>query len=325
MEPFRRQLERALAASRRPLEQARQAAATIAFPSEQLQRTIRKMQIPNDQLRRRLNRQSMLPDEQIRRLARQATLPTERIADQLARLTPKLPDMEQLNRVVAQAAEAAQRALKAAFPPNWHELTWEEMRSALGFGAESGINVVWAPRAQIVGELLTAADHETREQILVDREYEILEDLDRCLDLATHPSVEPEVLYAREAIASQRDGGPAAAQALSASVLSALVHDEFQFERFADAREKFTSEDPDDVDLQLARMTMLKQTFGRALHHTDHAPGPGFNRHATLHAHDGAFTRPNALAALLLLVGVVRELDVWFKRDDEQNEQREAA
>jgi hypothetical protein len=149
--------------------------------------------------------------------------------------------------------------------------------------------------------------------------------LEACLAEVTHSDLSDDVGLRKKALRAQRNGHPEAAHALTASVLSGLVHEEFGFERFSQARERWTSDDPSEVELSVARLAALLQVFGRALHQTDHATGPGFNRHATAHGHPTHYTQANAIAAHMLLVGLLRELDFWFKREDEEREERDAA
>jgi len=249
---------------------------------------------------------------------REKTLPMmERFQEQVRESLARLPELGLILRRLEDFSEGIQRTLDVALP-NWRGLEVEEIEPALDFGAETGITTVWVPRGDIVRELLAARDDADRDRVLVEHETEILEDFHECLAAVTHGELREEADLCGKALAAHRAGHPEAAHALTASVLSGLVHEKFGYKHFSDARARFTEDDPNDVALSVVRLTALLQVFGRALHHTDYAPGPGFNRHATAHGHAGQYTQVNAIAAHMLLVGLLRELDFWFKREDDE-------
>jgi hypothetical protein len=227
------------------------------------------------------------------------------------------PPSAQLLETVRKQGEALKRLATEFFPPNWDGRATGEVDQILAMSQSTGLNTVWVPRLEIIRELLVAPDDAARNAVLVNREDDILEDMDSCLDGVTHTSTTEELRLARDAVSALRDGHPAAAQALAASVLSGLVHTAFAFKRFADARARFTRDDPNEVSMRQFRLTAILHTFGRALAKTDEAD-PGFNRHASLHAHEGHYIREHAISALLLLVGVLREVDVLLNRRDRE-------
>jgi hypothetical protein len=219
------------------------------------------------------------------------------------------------------ARDAIAAAWKEAMPANWHGFEVGDVTAAIDTATASGINLVWVPRADIVRAVCAAEHDADREAVLVDHRSEIVGDLDDVIAQVTLPSLGHLSRMARQAIAACRDGHFAAAQSHAAAALSGVVHDVFGHKRFSDARAAFSKDDPDDVALSTLRLCVLRQVFARALEHTNYAE-PGFNRNASLH---GAFpdqhTDANALAALLLLVGVLREVQAFL----EAQEQIEAA
>jgi hypothetical protein len=245
-------------------------------------------------------RDLMFPTEQLHAIVRQFTWPLEALQEQIAGM-----------------GEPLRQAVAEAMPPNWEGRDVGEVDRFLAMSAETGLNVVWVPRLDILEQLAAAEGEAERNAVLTDRRDDILPDIEACLDEVTHDGVADELHLAKSAVAAVRDGYEAPGQALAASVLSGLVHTTFDFKRLATARERFIRDDPDQVALRMFRVTVILRTFGRALARTDEAD-PGFNRHASLHALEGQYTGPNAISALLLLAGVIREVDHLLHRQDRE-------
>jgi hypothetical protein len=220
---------------------------------------------------------------------------------------------ERLLDVARQHGEAMKRLVDEAFPPNWEGREVGEVDQILELSLRTGLNTVWVPRLDVIRELLNGADDEARDAVLVRRQPEIMEDIDGSLDCVTHESMVEELRLTRAAVASLRDGHAAPAQALAASVLSGIVHTTFAFSKFAEARARFVRDDPNEVALRVFRLTAILHTLARALTKTDEADH-GFNRHKSLHAHEGHYTRAHAISALMLLAGVLREVDLQLNR-----------
>lgn len=231
-----------------------------------------------------------------------------------------LPDPAIMLEGLQRTAETARRRLLAHFPDNWEGLESHQLIAATRLGSQSGINVLWVPRVEVIRQLLAVEDRE-RDSVLVAAEVDIFDDFAAQLREVAHPGLDHVPKLAAEAIAAHRDGHHAPAQALAAAALSRVVHANFGYKRFADARIRFERDDPlHGVELPLFRISALMQTFGRALHHTDHA-APGFNRHASTHAiAEDQYTEANSIAAMLLLVGLLRELDYLFEQEDRRRD-----
>jgi hypothetical protein len=112
-------------------------------------------------------------------------------------------------------------------------------------------------------------------------------------------------------------------QPLVSSVLTHTVNNIFDIEKLAEARADWKREDPMEGKLGFEfRYRTIFRSFARCLERADRNPPPGFNRgasvgHFNLHAQ---LTPPNALAALLLVVAVTRELSYIFSALDEAEE-----
>jgi hypothetical protein len=228
---------------------------------------------------------------------------------------------DHVRKLIDAHAISFKEQLQRALPPNWLGMSHAEMDEAIAFSEATGVNLVWLPRRTIIDELVEAGPDDAIE-ILVQRQEEILVDIRHVLGEVTHGDSADWLRLAECAVEVAEEGQLEAAQALATNILSGIVEHVFAM-RLRDAREEFRRDDPDHVALRVFRMTVLLRVFGRALITTDQA-GPGFNRHASTHLFVESYTPANAIAALMLLAGVVRELDVLYRRH-EQREAEEAA
>lgn len=229
----------------------------------------------------------------------------QRVSAALAPVVELLP--EYLGRFSA-AVVHLDKAVRHGFPENWLELDTDGVLGAADLITQHGINVVWVPRAVIVRELIAAPDHEARENLLVVREREILDDV-ASLNVTTHPALAHPVDAVREAVTAFEGGHTRAAQALAAVALSALIHDTLGEPEFGPFRKKIEAVDLDHLGFEELRLGGVLRCVARAIYSTDYA-GPGFNRHSTAHfLRPDQYTRPNAVAGLMLVAGLVRELD----------------
>jgi hypothetical protein len=242
----------------------------------------------------------------------------ERVAERVRPIVERLPEWAEQARLFAERFE---ESLRAAYPTNWLHLEAEDVIGAGELMTKQGLNVAWVPRVGVVRELLTAPDAEAREQVMHDREAEILDDIRRSLAATSHPELVEPVNALAEAVGSFGDGRYRSAQALATVTLGTLIHDAFGDSKFADARRKFEAFDPEEAPLQEFRLSAVLRCVARALEPTTVA-GPGFNRHASAHrVSTDQYTRTNALASLMLVAGVLRELDFWFGVEDENDQQ----
>lgn len=261
-----------------------------------------------------------LPSEKIQGLVAEVSLPSEKM-QQLVREQLKELAFPRA-RLIEAAREAIVRSrqlLETSLPPNWSGMSARDVDRVLAFSDQTGVNTVWVPRLEIINELTAADSADAVERVLTARARDILADIDACIDGVTHRSMTEGLRLTREAVAAARDGHYVAAQALAGSVLTSLVHTTLGFERFKDARARFMRDDPDHVGLSVFRLTVTLRTLGRALTPTWEAD-PGFNRHASLHAHSGHYTPIHSLSALMLLAGVLREVDHQLNRQDRERE-----
>jgi hypothetical protein len=214
----------------------------------------------------------------------------------------------------------AERGLAGSFldqllPVNWQTLRVGEPQEAQLFMEKAGVCLVWVPRAEVVQTLLVCADRPEREQALLDHAEVILADIEAALAAVSHPQIGELKESAIEAVAAFRGGHPRASQALSAAVISAILEDHYGFEGFGKARKAFEAERPSEVGVWSSRRVSVQVALHRAILRSDQmAADGGFNRHLTAHSVDGEqYSRPNALSALLLAAGSLRELQEMYR------------
>jgi hypothetical protein len=214
----------------------------------------------------------------------------------------------------------AERGLAGSFldqllPVNWQTLRIGQLQAAQRLMEETGICLVWVPRAEVIQALLSCANKPEREQALLKHAEEILADIDAILAAASHPQIRELKESGAEAVAAFRSGYERASQALSAAVVSAILEDHYGFEGFGHAREAFEAERPTDVGVWSSRRVSIQVALHRAILRSDQMPPDGgFNRHLTAHSVDGEqYSRPNTLSALLLAAGSLRELQEMYR------------
>jgi hypothetical protein len=240
-------------------------------------------------------------------------------------------NLERTRELLAVASEIgkANRELRErAFPPNWTDFSMDEIKACVEFMDETGYSLVWVPRGEIVRELL-ATPVDRREQVLVESAAAIMEDLDGALAEIRHTELIELRDHVADSVAAFRDGHPRAAQALATSVLTTAMHVHLGLKRFKDARDEFSKRDPMEVEVTLFKIAAIYKTANRAVETymgKDDEPIPTiFNRHASTHRVSRIqYTKANAIAALLLVTSLLRELEPLFhfqfpERNDDEN------
>jgi hypothetical protein len=224
-------------------------------------------------------------------------------------LSPKLGS---LFRDVQKAAEA----LLLDLPLNWREMSAEENRQVVELMVQEGLCLAWAPRIEIVKELVDAEDHEARCEILLRHSEEIIDDVEQTLDEVSREDLAPATEAAKEVISTYRDGHTEPAQAYAAVAATHLIHDVFGANSFGEVRDTFKDRDPfTEVGMDEFAFVAVGQTLVRTLDRFDDA-GDGFNRNLTLHRLGTFHNVPNLLSVLLLLGGLIRELDRFLEAEE---------
>jgi hypothetical protein len=203
---------------------------------------------------------------------------------------------------------ATERVFRRVFPPNWFELSIGAQTIARTRMVETGVCLAWVPRADVVYAFIAAKGKAERDAVLVEHAAAILDDADRVLAEVTHPRLASLRDVASEGLRSYRVGVKRAAQALSAAAVSAVLADHLGETEFRRARQRLTAAEA--RDLRDLRRVSVELALAAAIAVTHVEPPPeGFNRHLSAHGVDpDQYTDAHALAGLMLLVGVLREL-----------------
>jgi hypothetical protein len=213
-------------------------------------------------------------------------------------------------------AEGIEQLWRQNTPENWHELDDSGELDVVDLVEQSGIPVMWAPRAAIIEELI-AAENSERYEVLVRSSGDVLDDLAAVLERARGADVEGHAEacdFADEAIAAARDGHWSAAQAVTASGLGQVLHGMLGYPVFrglGGAYRKFSQRDVEETAMMVLKAALLEVCTARALTDIHKAQLAGFNRHGTQHGDRRFFSQANALCALLLLLGWIREF-TWL-------------
>ncbi|MFF5475432.1 hypothetical protein [Streptomyces achromogenes] len=208
--------------------------------------------------------------------------------------------------------------LQAVDPENWRgeRLRRLDMLEVM----EEGIPLVWTPSADVIRELLDAPDAPTRRKMLERQAPAVVEDCRTALTDVARTDLASEVDYLHDCLDSIGNGKYAAAQVLASSVLDTILRAMVRADpRLQNTKGGFTFH---ILSAQLPKATpdtLVGQFRAYCIHtsiHKAYEPyfGPPvpeeYNRHATAHAAGPTqITLANALAAVMLAVGLVRELE----------------
>lgn len=210
---------------------------------------------------------------------------------------------------IQQAMKRLYELGEASLPPNWRSLSKDEQLELFDWMLDLGWCLAWAPRSEIISELLSADNaHET----LLNGKEEVIEDLFLVLEEVDEPVLERHKQGAREALESFVEGRMIAAQATSSSLLTHVLYDIMEMDKLKDARVKLSDFDPHEVSFQNYRTATVLATIGNRTLEMYH-PGDGvpthFNRHASTHTlSEAQYNEVNALVSLLNLISLLREL-----------------
>jgi hypothetical protein len=262
---------------------------------------------------RRLSRQmvGISRSLDVNRSLNKSMAPVVKAIQQLKPLSPNL--LEQVRRM----AEVVRDEFQRTAPPNWPELDFGLWRDAIALGTDHGINVLWAPRTEIIRQLIDAADESGRSDILLTREADILNEVDDVLAGVTLGRFGHLPDLARKAVAAQLAGHPEAGQALASAVMTGVVERVLGIDGIGKARRSFHESSPWESGAGALPLRTILYTLGRALHRMDEAP-PGFNRNSSAHGHPTQYTRVNATISMLMMAGLLGELQRFLADQDSE-------
>jgi len=153
---------------------------------------------------------------------------------------------------------AAEQLFRAVVPPNWWNLSIGAQAAARRTMLETGLCLVWVPRASVIPSIVSAKTKAERDRVLVAAEADLLEDVEAVLADVTHVRLEYLAGAAREAHSGYRTGYPRAAQALASSILSGVLDEHFGMPGFKNAVGRLEAERPDEVGLRVFRRVSVQ-------------------------------------------------------------------
>lgn len=139
-----------------------------------------------------------------------------------------------LQRIAAQAKEfypadllglrSVERRLRAfLLPENLLKADVASWPWLLRISVKDGVCLAWAPRAELIEELMGLRTSGERHRLLVDRRCDVVDDVEETLAHVDHTSLSDDVQFALQAAACVRAGRHAAAQALLGNLLDTLM------------------------------------------------------------------------------------------------------
>lgn len=232
----------------------------------------------------------------------------------------KLPDPAPWLRGFQKQGGSWREAMKEALPANWRELKSDELKQAVELMKADGLNLAWAPRKELVRQLITAKTHTNRCRILIDNREEIIEDVQSVLQSIERHDLQPVAEAGFEAICTYRDGHPAPAQTYAAAAVGEILHGPLGYETFGEVKRTFRGKDPiNDVGFRSFPLFAVGHALARTLDRFKDA-GDGFNRNLTQHRIGSPHSEPNLLTVLLLLAGLLPEVERMLNRHDARQE-----
>jgi hypothetical protein len=205
-------------------------------------------------------------------------------------------------------------------PSNWRDLEATKVGTVLELMTATGLGLVWVPRQAVLLELLQAPVDEVYGLILV-HEKTILDDVKHALTEVVAHELQDIRNAAEAALLAYRGKHHSAAQALAAAALTDAIEVHLATS-LSKLRRQYEEVNVLEGPLEGLRLLSLLVAMARSVltqfDRADSIP-PTFNRHASLHTVAlRQYTRRNALAALLLLGAVVREMQEWEPHGDAQ-------
>ncbi|SHG92382.1 hypothetical protein SAMN05444351_3668 [Geodermatophilus nigrescens] len=196
-------------------------------------------------------------------------------------------------------------------PSNWPPgVDVDRMTTAI---TVDGIPLVWAPREDVVADVLNATDWTARVAVLVEHQDAVIEDCQAVLDEVTSPTYEGKVLLARQALNALKAGHPQPAQALAVVVTESAVARAIH-PTYDRVKNKVRLADLEDVHIYELRLRAALAPLHRFYTEWTEGKTPGdmpkaLSRHVTVHsAAPEHFTEANAVLAVLTASTVLRAL-----------------
>ncbi|MET7605930.1 hypothetical protein ABZS96_26135 [Streptomyces avermitilis] len=222
------------------------------------------------------------------------------------------------NEAFKLATSTVWERLQGLDPENWRadQLNRLDMLTVM----EEGIPLVWTPSADVIRDLLDAPDAPARRKVLEQQVAAIVDHCRTVLSNVGRSDLTAQVDFLNDCLDSISSGKYAAAQALASSVLDTVLRAMVRADPSLQGRRgQFDFKSLAAQLPKASRDTVVGQFRAYCIHTSIHKAyeqyfGPPvpeeYNRHATAHAAGPTqITLANGLAAVMLAVGMVRELE----------------
>ncbi|MEV0529946.1 hypothetical protein AB0I66_41720 [Streptomyces sp. NPDC050439] len=202
----------------------------------------------------------------------------------------------------------------------------------LRISVKDGVCLAWAPRAELIEDLMLLKTTRQRHRLLIDRRADVVDDVEESLAHVDHPALSGDVNFTLEAAECVRAGHDAAAQALLGNLLDTLMRrhghawlqGHFPQAQFAGtgshkmvAGALGTRSGAGDFKvLMLAPYLVVSAMKNMFLNGVDQQDT--FNRHLGAHNASVDSCRSEfALSALLTVQALLRQLDMYLYAEEE--------
>jgi hypothetical protein len=214
------------------------------------------------------------------------------------------------SRSSADGESSARSFADLILPANWMTLRLGVLNRARHLMTETGICLAWVPGPDVIESIVGASTKEERDQVLIANSDSILDDIEHVVAEVNNPQLLELRSGAEEAVSAFEGGLCMASQAMSAAVITAVLEDHYGFKRFDEARRVFDTEHPNTASVWSSRRIAVQWAIRQAILGPHQRPvDGGFSRHLTAHSVNRTqYNEPNALNALLLAAGSLREL-----------------
>ena len=223
-------------------------------------------------------------------------------------------DVSRLTLQIETIRKFAER-LRRLIPDNLRGLSVHELRRVAEISAAERWALAWAPRAEIVQAVLAADSAETRQEVLVQRMPEVLDDCEGVLRTVKVPALAELSDFALQAVGACQAGHEGAAQALATNVLDTAIdkHLGTVLQLTASgatrkAKEAFGRQLDDETTLLLWRRIVscsgIPPSYDSYVYEERAA---WYSRHGTAHCVNGnLYSAANALRSILLVTSLLR-------------------
>lgn len=188
-----------------------------------------------------------------------------------------------------------------------------------------GIPLVWVPREEIVGEVLSAADRSARTDVLLDHVDQLVDDCRAVLDGIPAGPLEDQTHLALRALDALWEGHVEAAQALAVLVTESAVSRTLGRKYPVVKKQVFFDGTVTFAALRLrAALAPIGPFYQPRWPRSGQVPPSSLSRHVSVHQADRThYTRTNGVIAVLLATSVLRGLQEFGELVAAAREQRD--